>query len=194
MVTAAKKIKDTCSLEEKLWQTWQHVIKQKHHFADKGPCSQSKGFPLVVYILVSWTIKKAEGQRIDALELQCWSRLLRAPWTARRLIKPKGNQLWVFIGRTDAKAEAPILWPPNENNQLIGKDPDAGKDWRQIEKGVADNEMVGWHYQLHGHEFEQTLGDSEVQGSLVSCHPWGHNQIQLSCRVTTMSTQYLGAH
>ena len=162
------KIKDTCSLEEKLWRTWQNIIKQKHHFADKGPCSQSKGFPLVVYKLVSWTIKKAEGQRIDAFELQCWSRLLRAPWTARRSIKPKGNQLWVFTGRTDAKAEAPILWPPNENNHLIGKDPDAGKDWRQIEKRVADNEMVGWHHQLHGHEFEQTLEDSEVQGSLVS--------------------------
>ena len=62
------------------------------------------------------------------------------------------------------------------------------------EKGTTEDAMVGWHHQLHGHEFEQTLGDSEVQGSLVSCHPWGHNQIQPSCRVTTMSTQYLGAH
>ena len=74
-------------------------------------------------------------------------------------VNPKGNQPWIFIGRTDA--EAPILWSPDSKNQLIGKDPDAGKDWRQKEKGAAEDEMVGWHHRLSGHEFEQTLGDSE---------------------------------
>ena len=93
-------------------------------------------FPVVMYECESWTIKKAEHQRIDAFDLWCWRRLLRVPWTARRLkqVSPKGNQSWIFIGRTDAKAEAPVLRPPDEKNWLIGKDPDAGKNWRQEEK------------------------------------------------------------
>ena len=87
-------------------------------------------------------------------------------------VNPKGNQPWIFIGRTEA--EAPLLWSPDSKNQLSGKDPDAGKDWRQKEKGAAEDEMVGWHHRLSGHEFEQTLGDSEGQGSLACCSPWGH--------------------
>ena len=79
-------------------------------------------------------------------------------------VNPKGNQPWIFIGRTDAEAEAPILWPPDANNWFIGKDPDAGKDWRQEEKGTTEDEMIGWHHQLNGHEFEKALGDSEGQG------------------------------
>ena len=88
----------------------------------------------------------------------------------------KGNQLWIFIRWTDAEAEAPILLPPDVKSQLIGKDPDAGKDWRQKEKGMAENEMVRQHHWLNGHEFEQTLGHSEGQGSLVCCSPWGHEE------------------
>ena len=87
-------------------------------------------------------------------------------------VNPKGNQHWIFIGRTDIEAEAPKLRPPDAKSQLIGKDPDAGKDWGQ-EKGVTENEMVGWHHRPNGHEFEQTLGDSDGQGSLACCSPWG---------------------
>ena len=76
-------------------------------------------------------------------------------------VNPKGNQPWIFIGRTDAEAETPILWLPDAKNQLIGKDPDAGKDWRQEEKGTTEDEMVGWHHQLSEHEFKQIPGDSE---------------------------------
>ena len=83
---------------------------------------------------------------------------------------PKGNQPWIFFARSDA--EAPILWPPDANSQLIGNNPDAGKDWRQDEKVVTENEMFGWHHQLNGHEFEQTLRDSEGQGSLMCCNAW----------------------
>ena len=83
----------------------------------------------------------------------------------------------MFIGRTDAEAEAPILWPPDAKSQLTGKDPDAGKDWRQEEKGMTEDEMVGWHHRLNGHEFEQTLEDSEGQGSLVCCSPWGGKEL-----------------
>ena len=89
---------------------------------------------------------------------------------------PKGNQSWIFIGRTDAEAEALILWPPDAKNWLIWKDPDAGKDWRQKEKGMTEDEMVGWHHQLDGHEFEQALGVGDGQGSLVCCRPWGRKQ------------------
>ena len=78
-----------------------------------------------------------------------------SPWDSKiKLVNPKGNQLWIFIGRTDAEAEAPILWPPDVKSQLIGKDPDAGKDWRQEEEGVTEDEMVVWHHRLDGHEFE----------------------------------------
>ena len=87
-------------------------------------------------------------------------------------VNPKGNQSWRFIGRTDAEAETPILWPPDVKNWLNGKDPEAGKDWRQEEKGTIEDEMVGWHHWLNGHEFEQTPGDSEGQASLVHS-PWG---------------------
>ena len=94
-------------------------------------------------------------------------------------VKTKGNQSWIFIGRTDAKAEAPIFWPPDVKSQLIGKDPDAGKDWRQ-EKGTTEVEMVGWHHQLNGHEFEQTLGDCEGQGSLAYCSPWSYKESDMN--------------
>ena len=90
-------------------------------------------------------------------------------------IKPvnrKGNQFWIFIGRTDAEAEAPILWPPDVKSRLTGKDPDAGKDWRWEEKGMTEDKMVGWHHRINGHEFEQALGDGEGQGSLACCSPW----------------------
>ena len=84
-----------------------------------------------------------------------------------------GNQPWIFTGRTDAKAEAPILWPPDVKSWLIGKDPDAGRDWGQEEKGTTEDEMVAWHHRLDGHEFEQTPGDGEGQGSLACCSAWG---------------------
>ena len=86
---------------------------------------------------------------------------------------PKGNQHQVFIGRTDTEAEVPILWAPDANSQVTGKDSDAGKDLRQEKKGMIEDEMVGWHLQLNGHEFEQTSGDSEGQGSLACCSPCG---------------------
>ena len=88
-------------------------------------------------------------------------------------VHPKGDQSWIFIGRTDAEAETPLLWPPDVKSWSIGKDPDAGKDWRQEEKGTED-EMVGWHHLLSGHEFGQALGDGQGQGSLACCSPWGY--------------------
>ena len=87
-------------------------------------------------------------------------------------VNPKGNQSWIFTGRTDAEAETQILWPPNAKSQLTGKDPEAEKDWGQEEKGMTEDGMVGWHHWLNGHGFEQALGVGDGQGSLVCCHPW----------------------
>ena len=91
-------------------------------------------------------------------------------------VHPKENQTLFFIGKTDTEAETPILWSPNAKNWLIWKDPDAGKDWRQEEKGMTEDGMVRWHHQLDGHEFEQILGDSEGQEGLVCCSPWGRKE------------------
>ena len=90
-------------------------------------------------------------------------------------VNPKGNQPWILTGRTDAEAEAPKLWPPNANSQLIGKGPDAGKDWRQ-KKGVTKDKMVGWHHWFNRHELGQTLGDGEGQGGLPCCRTWGRKE------------------
>ena len=101
-------------------------------------------------------------------------------------IKPvnlKGNQSWIFIGRTVAEAEALVLWPPDAKSQIIGKDPDAGKDSTQEEKGTTEDEMVGWHYRLNGHEFEQAPRDGEGQGSLACCSPWGHKELDTTERM-----------
>ena len=91
-------------------------------------------------------------------------------------VHSKGDQSWVFIGRTDAEAETPILWPPDEKNQLIGKDPDAGKDGGQEEKGTTEDEMVGWHHQVNGRESEQTPGVGDGQGGLACCSPRGRKE------------------
>ena len=91
-------------------------------------------------------------------------------------VNPKGNQSWIFIGKTDAEAETPILWPLDAKNWLIGKDPDVVKDWRQ-EKGTTEDEMVGWHHQLSGHEFAQAPGVGEGQGVLACCSPWGRKEL-----------------
>ena len=101
---------------------------------------------------------------------------LESPLDSKEIksVNPKGNQSWIFIGRTDAEAETPILWLPDTNNWFIGKDPDAGKDWRREEKRVTEDEMIGWHYWLDGHEFEQVLGVGDVQRSLACCSLWGH--------------------
>ena len=132
-------------------------------------------FPVVMYGCDSWTIKKVELRRIDAFELWCWRRLLRVPWTARRSnqsilkeISPRYSLEGLML-----KLKLPILWPPDAKSQLIGNDPDAGKHWRQEEKGTTEDEVVGWHHRLNGHDFEQTPGDGEGQGSLACYSSWG---------------------
>ena len=111
----------------------QCIRKQRHHFSNKYPYSQSYGFLVVMYRCEGWTVKKAECWRIDAFELWCWRRVFESSLDSTEIkpVNPKGNQPWIFIGRTDAEAEAPILQPPDAKSQLTGKDSDAGKDWGQ---------------------------------------------------------------
>ena len=122
----------------------------------------------------SWTTKKAEHWRIYAFELWCWRRLA-SPLDCKEIqpVHPKGDQSWVFIGRNDAEAETPLLWPPHAKSWLIGKDPDAGRDGGQEEKGTTKDEMAGWHHQLNGYEFEWTPGVGNGQGVLACCDSWG---------------------
>ena len=122
----------------------------------------------------SWALKNWCFWTV-ALEKTFWESLWLQDPTS---LNPKGNQFWIFIRRTDA--EAPILWPPDAKNWLIGKDPDARKDWRQEEKGATEDEMVEWYHWLNGHEFEQTLGDSAEQGSLMCCSPLCYKKLDMT--------------
>ena len=137
-------------------------------------------FPVVMYGCESWTVKKAECWRIDAFELWCWRRLLSSLVCKEiQPVHPKGDQSWVFIGRTDAEAETPILWLPHAKSWLIGKDPDAGREWGQEEKGTTEDEMAGWHHWLNGRESEWTLG----QGGLACCDSWGRKESDMTERL-----------
>ena len=137
--------------------------------------------PLVMCGCESWTIKKAECRRIDVFELWC----CRSTLDCKEIqpVHPKGNQSWIFIGRTDVEAEAPIIWPPDAKSWLIWKDPDAGKDWGQEERGTTEDEMVGWHHWLNGHEFGWTPGVGDVQGDLVLWGSWGHKESDMTDRL-----------
>ena len=107
---------------------------------------------------------------------------LESPMDSKEIkaVSLKGNQPWILIGKTDAEAEAPIFWPPDVKNWLIGKDPDAGKDWRREEKRTTEDEMVQWHHRFNGHEFEQAPGASDGQGSLACCSPWGRKESDMT--------------
>ena len=132
-----------------------------------------------MYGCESWTIKKAECLRTDAFELWWESlELQRDPLNCKEIqpVHPKGNQSWIFIGRIDAEAEASIIWPPDVKNWLTGKDP----DWRQEEKGTTEDEMVGWHHRLDGHEFAWTLRVGDRQRSLACCSPWVCKELDMT--------------
>ena len=179
MVTAAMKLKDACSLEKKLWKMLDSVLKSRHYLANKHPYSQSYSFsssPLWMWKLdhkVGWVLKNW------CFWTMVLEKTLESPLDCKELnlVNPKGNQFWIFIGRTDAEAEAPVFWPPDEKSWLLRKDPDAGEDWRQVEKETTEEEMAGWHHWLNGHEFEQASEDGDGQGCLACCSPWGHKEL-----------------
>ena len=138
-------------------------------------------FPVVMYGCESWTKRKLSAKELMLLNCgvgeDSWESL------DCKEIKPvnlTGNQSWIFIGRTHAEAEAPILWLSDAKNWLLRKDPDAGKDWRQEDKGMSEDEIIGWHHWLEGHEFEQALGIGDGQGSLASCSPQSHKESDMT--------------
>ena len=139
-------------------------------------------FPVVMYGCESWTMKKAERRRIDAFELWCWRRLLRVPWTARRSYQSIWKEISpeYSLDGLMAEAETPILWPPDAKNWLIWKDPDAGKDWGQEEKGTTEDEMVRWHHWLNGHGFGWIPGVGDGQGGLACCGSWGPRESDMT--------------
>ena len=155
MVTAAMKLKDALILERKVMTNSNSVLKSRDiTLPRKVHLVKAIVFAVVMYVCES---------RTESWVLKNWcfwtvvlEKTLEGPLDCKEIqpVHLKGNQSWIFIGKTDAEAEAPILWPPDAKNWLIGKDPDTGKDWRQEEKGMTEDEMVGWHHQLNGHEFE----------------------------------------
>ena len=151
-------------------QPRQHIKKQRHYFANKGPPSQGYSFSSSHIWMWGLEYKESWAPKNWCFWTVVLEKTLESLLDCKEIqpVHPKGNQPWVFIGRTDAEAKTPILWPPDVKSWLIEKDPDAGKDWRQEEKGTTEDEMVGWHHQFDGCEFEQTLG------SLACCSPWGH--------------------
>ena len=163
-------------------QPWQHTKTQRHYFANKGPSSQSCGFSSIQVLMWELDYKESWAPKNWCFWTVVFERTLESPLDCKEIkpVNPKGNQSWIFIGRTDVEAETPILWPPDTRNLLIWKDPDAGKDWRREEKGTTEVEMVEWHHRLNGHEFEQALGDGG-QGSLACHSPWswrvGHDWV-----------------
>ena len=154
-------------------QSRKHFKKQRHYFANKDPHSQSYGFSSSHVWMWDLDHKESWAPKNWCFWNVVLEKTLESPLDCKEIkpVNPKGNQPWMFIGRTEA--EAPILWPLGAKNWLIGKDPDAGKDWGQEKKGMTEDEMVGWHHRLDGHEFEQVPGVGDGQGGLACCSPWG---------------------
>ena len=151
----------------------QRIEKQRHYFANKGPSSQSYDFSSSHVWMWELDHKESWAPKNWCFWTLVLEKTLESPLDCKiKPVNPEGNQSWIFTGRTDSEAEAPILWPADAKSQLFGKDPDAGKDWRQ-EKWTIDEEMVGWHHWLSVPELEKTPGDGEGQGSLSWCSPWG---------------------
>ena len=152
---------------DSIFKSWDITLPTKVHLV------KALVLLVVMYGYESWTVKKAERQRIDAFELWYWRRLLRVPWTARR-----SNQSILKEIRPGISLEGMMLklWPPHVKNWLIGKDSDAGRDWGQEEKGTTEDEMAGWHHRLSGCESEWTPGDGDGQGGLACCDSWGRKE------------------
>ena len=163
---------------QRVGHNWVTELNWTYSSYDKGLYSQSHGFSSsCVWV---WELDQKEGW---ALKNWCFwivvlEKTLESPWVSKiKPVNPKGNQPWTFIGKTDAEADALIFWPPDVKNWLIGKDPDAGKDWGLEEKGMTEDEKVGWHY---WHEFEQALEIGDGQGSLACCSPWGCKDLDMT--------------
>ena len=181
MVIAAMKLKDACSLEKSYNQPRQHIKKQRQYFANKCQSSQSYGFSSSHVWMWELDYKQSWVPKNWCFWTVVLEKTLESPLDCKEIkpVHPKGNQPLTFIGRTDAKVETPIFWPPDGKSGLIGQDTDAGQDWSQQEKGKIEDEVVGRQHQLDGHESEQALGVSDGQGS-AAVHGVTKSRTQLS--------------
>ena len=163
-------------------QPRQHIKKQRHYFANKGPSSQGYGFSSSHVWRWELNYKESWAPKNWCFWTVVMEKTLESPLDCKEIqaVQPKGNQSWIFIGRTDAEAETPILLLPDAKNWLIWKDPVAGEDWRQEEKGRTEDEVIGWYHWLNGHEFEQALGVSDGQGGRAAVHGVTKSQTRLS--------------
>ena len=154
----------------------QHIKKQRHYFASKGPSSQGYGFSSSHVWMWELDYKESWAPKNWCFWTVVLEKTLESPLDCKEIqpVHPKRNQSWIFIGRTDIEAETPTPWPPDAKNWLIWKNPDPGEDWKQEEKETRESEMVGWHHWFDGHEYEQPSGVGDRQGGLVCCSPWGH--------------------
>ena len=160
-------------------QPRQHIEKQRHYFSNKGPSSQGYGFSSGHVWMWELDYKESWAQKNWCFWTVVLEKTLESPLDSKEIqpVRPKGDQSWVFIGRTDVEAETPILWPPDVNSWLIWKDPDARKDWRQEEKRMTEDEMVGWHHRFNGHGFGWTPGVGDGQGCLACCSSLGSQRV-----------------
>ena len=158
---------------------------QRHHFANKCPYSQSYGFSSSHVWMWELDCKESWAPRNWCFWTVVLEKTLESPLDCKEIepVNPKGDQSWVFIGRTDVIAETLILWPPHAKNWLIGKDSDAGRDWRQEEKGMTEDEMAGWYHWLDGRESQWTLGVGDGQGGLTCCDSWGRKESDMTERL-----------
>ena len=156
VVTAAMKLKMFASWKKSYDKPWQNIKEQRHYFANKSPYSQTYGFSSSHVWMGELDYKEIWVPKNWCFWTVVLEKTLESPLECKDIqpVHPKGNQYWIFIGRTDAEAEAPICWLPDVKSWLIGKDRDAGKDWGQEEKGTTEDEIVGWHHWLSGHESE----------------------------------------
>ena len=177
MVTAAMKLKDI-PWKKSYDQPRQHIKKQRHYFANKGPSSQGYGFSSSHVWMWELDYKESWVLKNWCFWTVVLEKTLESPLDCKKIqpVHSKGDQSWVFIGRTDVEAETPIIWPPDAN-WLIWKDSDAGKYWGKEEKGMPEDEMVGRHHQFNGREFEWTPGVGDGQGGVACCSSWGHREL-----------------
>ena len=156
MVTQPWNLKRFAPWKKSCDQPRQHIKKQRHYFADKGPSSQIYGFSSGHVWMWELDYKESWAWKNWCFWTVVLEKTLESPLDFKEIhpVHPKGDQSWIFIGRADAETETPIVWPPDAKNWLIGKDPDIGKYWGQEEKGMTEDEVVGWHHQHNGHEFE----------------------------------------
>ena len=175
MVTAAMKLKAASPWKKSYVEPTQCIKKQRHYFANKGLSSQSHVFSSSHVWMWQLDYKESWVPKNWWFWTVVLEKTLEGPLDCKEIqqVNPKGDQSWICIGRTHAKV--PILWSTDAKSWLIRKDPDSGKDWRQ-EKGMREDEIVGWHHQLNGHKFEQVPGVGDGQGGLVCCSPWGLKQ------------------